>query len=131
MTIPGGRRTIVISVIVVVILAAIVGLIYLVPGVGSVLASLGPTAAALITALLAFFGVLIAQIVTVALSLIERWVEYRSEQERAEEKQERETAQAKEEQDDRGGAGRRLPLSVRERAEQPNTVTFVPLIRLT
>jgi hypothetical protein len=37
---------------------------YLVPALGSVLASVGPTAAALVTALLAFFGVLIAQIVT-------------------------------------------------------------------
>jgi|SRR5215210_1907859 len=86
----------IIVVIVFVILAAIVGLIYLVPGIGSVFASLGPTAAALITALLALFGVLFAQIVTVALSVLERSLEHRSKQARATEQQEKETLRAQE-----------------------------------
>jgi hypothetical protein len=98
MSIPGGNKTIVISVIVVV-LAAMVGLIYLVPGVGSVLASLGPTTAALFTALLAFFGVLIAQIVAIALPVFTRWLDYLWEQARAEEALERETPPAKEEEE--------------------------------
>ena len=94
-----------ISVIVVVILVVIIGLIYLVPGLASVLASVGPTTAALVTAVLALFGVLIAQIVTLLVFLIERierWLEHRPKQERAEEEQTeeqaRETVRADEEQ---------------------------------
>ena len=87
MTTPGKRSTIVISTIVVVILVTIVGLIYVVPGIGSVLASVGPTTAAFFTALLAFVGVLIGQIVVVALSAGGRLFEYWSEQKRADEEQ--------------------------------------------
>jgi len=100
--IPGGKPTIRISAIVIVILAVIIGLSYLVPGVASILASVlgsvGPTVAALITALLAFLGVVLAQIVTVLVFGIGRLLDLRSNQERAEEEQPRETVRAEEEQ---------------------------------
>jgi hypothetical protein len=78
----------------------IIGLSYLVPGVASILASVlgsvGPTVAALITALLAFLGVVLAQIVTVLVFGIDRLLDLRSNQERAEEEQPKETIRAQE-----------------------------------
>jgi uncharacterized protein YjbI with pentapeptide repeats len=99
-SIPGGKTAIWFSAIVIVILA-VMTLIYLVPGVASVLASVlgsvGPTVAALITALLAFLGVVLAQIVTVLVFGIGRLLDLRSNQERDKEVQDRETIRAQEE----------------------------------
>jgi uncharacterized protein YjbI with pentapeptide repeats len=95
-SIPGGKTAIWFSAIVIVILA-VMTLIYLVPGVASVLGSVGPTVAALITALLAFLGVVLAQIVTVLVFGIGRLLDLRSNQERDKEVQDRETMRAQEE----------------------------------
>jgi len=81
---------------VIVILVVLIGLIYLVPSLGSVLGSVGPTLAALITALLAFLGVVLAQIVTILLFGIGLFRDLRSNQERDEEEQPRETIRAQE-----------------------------------